>query len=288
VTQAADGNRPFVDFWIDIATPKWIRFRHLLSGNGKIHSDIAARDMSIRAGDRVLDVGCGFGETCLELSGRVGDRGRVLGIDCTGAFIEIAERERVAAGVDNVRYSVDDIELCQEVEDGSFEVAFSRFGMMFCNSPVRAMRNVRRALVPGGRFHAIVWRTKSENPCWVVAEAVALEHLPAPDEQAASCGPGPFSMSDPDTVQAMLRAAGFVDSTFGRIDADLCIGTSMEEAIEYQVAVGPAGFVIREAGDDGSRALPAIREHLARRLAPFVRGDGSVWMASSTWLFTAT
>jgi SAM-dependent methyltransferase len=288
VTRAAEGNQEFVDFWTGIATPKWVRFRHILSGNGKIHSDIAADDIGVRPGDRVLDVGCGFGETCLELSQRVGPDGRVVGLDCAPAFLEIAERERAAAGAGNVRYVVDDIELCREVEEASFDVVFARFGIMFCNSPVRALRSVRRVLVPGGRFRAIVWRAKAENQCWATAEAVALEHVPRPGDQAATCGPGPFSMSDRDTVQAMLDAAGLADAGFRRIDADLCMGTSLDEAIDFQVAVGPAGFVIREAGDAGTVALPAIREHLARVLAPFVRADGGVWMSSSTWLISAT
>jgi hypothetical protein len=95
-------------------------------------------------------------------------------------------------------------------------------------------------------------------------------------------------MANPETVLAMLQAAGFADGGLRRIDADICMGGSVEEAIDFQVAVGPAGFVIREAGDAGARALPAIREHLARTLAPLVRDDGSVWMASSTWLVSAT
>ena len=91
-------NGAFVDFWNDVLTPKWVRFRALLSGNGKVHSDIAAEAIGFAPGQRVLDIGCGFGETCLEIGAVVGAEGGVLGVDCTGAFIRIAEEERREEG----------------------------------------------------------------------------------------------------------------------------------------------------------------------------------------------
>src|SRR5687767_12735495 len=97
-------NASFIEHWNGILTPKWLRFRHLLSSNGQIHSDVAYPRLDIRRGHRVLDVACGFGETTLELADRVGPLGHVLGLDCTRSFIEIAERERRIAGVSNVEY----------------------------------------------------------------------------------------------------------------------------------------------------------------------------------------
>ncbi len=91
---SAAENDDFIGCWNDILTPKWIRFRHLLSGNGKLHGDVAIPLLGIEEGNRVLDVGCGFGQTSLELSGLVGPSGQVLGLDCTTAFIDIANRER--------------------------------------------------------------------------------------------------------------------------------------------------------------------------------------------------
>jgi SAM-dependent methyltransferase len=266
VSDIADDNLGFVECWNEILTPKWIRFRHLLSGNGKIHSDIAYADFDIQLGDKVLDIGCGFGETALEIAQMVGPTGEVVGIDCTDSFLDIANDERDAAGARNVRYEVGDAQVCNLPEE-YFDVAYSRFGVMFFQSAVRALRNANRALKPGGK--------------------VALRHLPPPGEGASTCGPGPFSMAGEDTDRAMLQAAGFPEAeVFKQIDADVCIGRDIEEAIDYQLLVGPSGEIIREAGDEGQRKLPEVRSDLRDLMSPYLRAEG-VFMPSSTWAIMA-
>jgi len=286
VTEVADDNLGFVECWNEILTPKWIRFRHLLSGNGKIHSDIAYADFDIQLGDKVLDIGCGFGETALEIAQMVGPTGEVVGIDCTDSFLDIANDERDAAGAGNVRYEVGDAQVCNLPEE-YFDVAYSRFGVMFFQSAVRALRNANHALKPGGKVCLIVWRSLADNPCWGAAKEVALRHLPPPGEGASTCGPGPFSMAGEDTDRAMLQAAGFPEAeVFKQIDAEVCIGRDIEEAIDYQLLVGPSGEIIREAGDEGQRKLPEVRSDLRDLMSPYLRAEG-VFMPSSTWAIMA-
>ena len=284
---AADGNQGFVECWNDILTPKWIRFRHLLSGNGKIHSDLAYRHFGIGAGHKVLDIGCGFGETCLEIGRMVTPSGEVLGLDCTDAFLEIANRERDEAGLPHVRYELGDAQV-HPVREGHYDVVYSRFGVMFFQSAVRALRNSHRALKPGGRVCLIVWRSLAENPCWGAAKAIALRYLPPAGEGAMTCGPGPFSMADEDTDRRMLAAAGFPQvDLFECIEADVCVGTTIEEAIDYQILVGPSGEIVREAGDEGQRQLPRSGKICAISCSP-IGGDDGVYMPSSTWAIMAT
>lgn len=278
----ATPNTSFIECWNEILTPKWLRFRHLLSSNGQVHSDRAYPQLGIRRGHRVLDVACGFGETTLELADRVGPLGSVLGIDCTRSFIDIAERERDIAGVSNAAYRLADIDSA-ELAPGSFNVAVSRFGIMYCASPVRALRAIGRALTPGGEVGLIAWRSIEHNPCWAIAEQIALRYVPPAGDEAQSCGPGPFSMGDLETNRRVMAAAGFEDVTIAQLDASLCVGRTLQEALEYQMIVGPAGYVIREAGPDGERAAPDIQNALRRALRSHLRSDGSVWLDSSTW-----
>lgn len=286
MTEIARDNLGFVECWNEILTPKWVRFRHLLSGNGKIHSDIAYADFDIQSGDKVIDIGCGFGETALEIAQLVGPTGEVLGIDCTDTFLDIANQERDAAGAANVRFEIGDAQVC-ELAESYFDVAYSRFGVMFFQSAVRALRNANRALKPGGKVCLIVWRGLADNPCWGAAKEIVLRHLPPPGQNASTCGPGPFSMASEETDRAMLEAAGFPEvEVFKRIDADVCVGLDLEEAIDYQILVGPSGEIIREAGDEGLRKLPDIRRELGELMAPHLSDQG-VFMPSSTWAIMA-
>jgi hypothetical protein len=107
------------------------------------------------------------------------------------------------------------------------------------------------------------------------------------DTNQVHCGPGPFSMAGPDMVSTMLRAAGFERITFERYDCDICIGRDLGDAIEFAMALGPAGEIIRLAGEEGQRRKPRVVEALTEALAPFARTDG-VWAPSSTWFITAT
>jgi ubiquinone/menaquinone biosynthesis C-methylase UbiE len=278
----AQENEGFIDCWNNVLTPKWVRFRDLLSGNGKRHSDIALPRFDIRSGSKVLDIGCGFGETCLEIGRLVGPSGEVLGLDCTDEFLKIANQERDAAGLRNVRYEVGDAQV-HPLPENYFDTAFARFGVMFFESAVRALRNTHRALKPGGKCCLIVWRRLSDNPAWGEAKKVVLEFLPPPGDSAQTCGPGPFSWADEETDREMLAAAGFkIVESFERVDVDICVGRTVEEAIDYQILVGPSGEIVREAGAEGQRLLPEIREKLSALMRANLREDG-VYLPSSSW-----
>lgn len=280
-------NDDFISCWNEILVPKWHRFRHLLSGNGAIHSNLAIPDFNFRPGERVLDIGCGYGETCLDIGRLVGADGEVVGLDCTDAFLEVARSESARTGMAQVRFELGDAQTA-ELETDYYDCVFSRFGVMFFENVVMALRNAHRALKPGGRLCLIVWRTLDDNPCWRLAKEIALEYLPPPGDQARTCGPGPFSMADEETDRGILRSAGFTEvELFRRNDAEICVGTSIDEAIDYQILVGPSGEIIREAGEQGERQLPVIHAELRRLMQSYQREDGTVWMPSSTWAIMA-
>ena len=281
-----NSNDDFISCWNEILVPKWNRFRHLLSGNGAVHSSMAYEYFDIQPGDKVLDIGCGYGETCLEMGKMVGPEGEVLGLDCTETFLDIANKERDEAGLDNVKFVLGDAQT-YALPENYYDVVYSRFGVMFFQNIVYALKNAHKTLKPGGKLCMIVWRTIGDNPCWGMAKEIALKHLPPPGDSAQTCGPGPFALADEETDRAMLRAAGFekVD-LFKRNDADVCIGTSLEEAIDFQILVGPSGEIIREAAELGQEKLPEVREDMRKSMENYVR-DGGVYMPSSTWLIMA-
>ena len=283
----ATDNSVIVEAWNTVLFDKFCRFRHLLVDGLSQHSDAALARRNYVPGQRVLDVGCGFGDSTLRIAWSVGPSGEAVGMDCADNFIQICEDDARNSGVRNARFFVADAQWGDL--EGPYDHAFARFGTMFFDSPGAAMRNVRNALKPGGTFTQVVWRKREDNPWLHEAELRVKEIVPVVDPETSNqvhCGPGPFSMSGPDMGSAMLRAVGFDRITFERHDCDICIGRDLDESIEFAMALGPAGEVMRLAGDEAERLKPQVVEALTAALTPFVRDDG-VWAPSSTWFITA-
>ncbi|HUO44210.1 MAG TPA: class I SAM-dependent methyltransferase [Burkholderiales bacterium] len=280
-------NDVVVEAWNTVLFDKFVRFRHLLIAGLAGHSDELLSRRLYPAGARVLDIGCGFGDSTLKIAAAVGPAGTATGVDCAANFIHAAEHDAKAAAVRNASFFTADV----QTDDlrGPYDHAFARFGTMFFTLPGAAMRNIRRALKPGGVFTQIVWRQREDNPWLHDAEQRVREIVPVVSHEETNqvhCGPGPFSMAGADMVSAMLQAAGFSGITFERFDADICIGRDLDEAVEFAMALGPAGEIIRLAGADGEKLKPEVIAALRDTLSVYARENG-VWAPSSTWFITA-
>ena len=280
-----DSNDAFTAFWNDVLVAKFERFRNIMLDGLSYHSHAPLSRLALPKGARAVDVGCGWGDTAIEIAADVGPTGTVLGVDCCDAFLEKGRADAKAAGLDNVRFVVADVQTYPFARE--FDFAFSRFGIMFFADPVAAMRNVRSALVPGGRLMFITWRALDDNPWFSVPKAVVLRFLPPPGDDAQTCGPGPFSMANPDVVRAQLAAAGFVDAAFERVDGEVMVGRDVDQAVDFQLALGPAGEIVREAGELANARHGEIVDALRDALSRHVASDGSVRMQSSSWTITA-
>lgn len=274
----------YVAFWNDILADKFDRFREILMNGLSYHSRVTLESTHIESGSRIIDVGCGWGDTAITLAHRTGPRGHVLGMDCVEQFLQKARADADAAGLSNIEFVAADVE--RYPLQPEFDLCFSRFGMMFFENPVNAMRNVRRALRPGGKLMFVVWRDIADNPWLGLGKDVVLRFLPEPGEGARTCGPGPFSMANPETVSKQLEIAGFEDIAYERNDGPVTVGDSLENAVDFQLAIGPAGEVFREGGAEAERRRDEITRALGDALAPYQQ-DGRVVMPSSSWTFTA-
>jgi ubiquinone/menaquinone biosynthesis C-methylase UbiE len=282
--EAPEGNTEFVDFWNEVLVPKFTKYRHILVGGLAHHSAKIFPSLEVGEGDKVVDVGCGFGDTAILFAQRVGPRGSVLGIDCCDGFIEFGRRDAKVAGVDNVSFVVGDVQSHPFQPDHDF--CFSRFGTQFFENPVAGLKNMRASLRPGGVMTMIVWRTIDDNPWLGLPREIVLQYLPPPGEDGRTCGPGPFSMANQDMVTKQLEISGYTDIDFERVDAPLMVGKTPEDAVGFQIALGPAGEVYREAGAEAERRHHEIEAALKAELAKFEGPEGIV-MASSSWKITA-
>ncbi len=284
--QIAASNREATEAWSGPLFDRFVRFRGLVTSGLGAHGEAALAAHPPRPGDRVLDLGCGFGDTTQQLAALVEPGGEAVGVDVSEPFVSAAREEADAAAVDNVRFLSGDVQV-MDLGEG-FDFAFSRMGIMFFANPVQALRNVRSALVPGGRFCAIVWRRKLDNAWMNCAEQVVEGYLERPEEtDEPTCGPGPFSMADADTLSEQLTIAGFERVSLRRCDLPIKIGNDLDHAIEFNMALGPAGEVLRLWGDRVDEIRPKIASDLRQALAEFDGPDGVIAPAS-TWIISAT
>ncbi len=282
--EAPQGNTEFVDFWNEVLVPKFVKYRHILVGGLTHHSAKIFPSLEVGEGDSVVDVGCGFGDTAIQLAQRVGPSGSVLGIDCCDGFLEFAREDARTAGVENVTFINGDVQ--SYPFEPIHDFCFSRFGTQFFENPVAGLRSMRASLRPGGVMTMIVWRGIGDNPWLGFAKEIVLRYLPPPGDDARTCGPGPFSMADQDMVTKQLEISGYTDIVFERVDAPLMVGRTPDDAVGFQIALGPAGEVYREAGEEAERRHDEIDAALKAELGKYETPEGIV-MAASSWKITA-
>jgi SAM-dependent methyltransferase len=282
---AAAANREATDAWSGPLFDAFTKYRDLVTDGLGAHGEAAMSAHPPRPGDRVLDLGCGFGDTTQRLAELVGPEGEAFGVDVAEPFIEQARKE-AEGGPPNVSFAVADVQV-GELGEG-FDYAFSRMGLMFFANPVAALRNIHSALAPGGRLCAVVWRRKEDNEWVRRAELVVDEYLEHPEEtDEPTCGPGPFSMANADTVSEQLKIAGFEQIALRRCDLPLKIGNDLDHAVEFNMTLGPAGEVLRLWEDRIEEIRPKIARDLHQALAEFDGPEG-VFAPASTWIVSAT
>jgi SAM-dependent methyltransferase len=278
---AAGGpNADQIEYWNAQAGPKWVAAGALLDAQIGPIGLRAMEGMGVSPGERVLDVGCGCGHSTLQLADRVGPGGSVTGIDVSRVMLERARLR--AAGRANVHFVNVDAQTAS-LPAGSFDLVFSRFGVMFFADPEAAFANLRSGLGPGGRLGFVCWQELGRNPWMRVPLAAAAAHVPLPPPPAPG-SPGPFAFADADRVRGILEAAGFGKVEFEPLEEALLIagGGDLEQAVAFLLQLGPVGALLREAGEGARSAVAdAIRDALGAFATPEgVRMDAAAWLVS--------
>jgi len=237
------------------------------------------------SGARVLDVGCGCGQTLLELAEVVGPRGRVVGVDVSEPML-VRAGERIAAHpeIELVRADAQ----THAFAPATFDAVFSRFGVMFFQDARAAFANLRAALRPGGRLAFVCWQERARN-AWAELPLQAVMRLLPPEalpEMLSTGKPGPFFLSDPAFIRTLLTGAGFIAVEVEPLEQPLHVGgaLTLADAVAYCRQIGPAARATAEAPET---LRPALDAALEAALAPFVTPRG-VWMDGAAWVVTAS
>ena len=278
-------NAEAIEAWDGPLFERFVKYRHIVVAGLKQFGDEAMRIVPPLLGSRVLDIGCGFGDTTQQLANQIGSEGFAVGVDAAPRFIDAARAEAAEAGVANVRFDVMDIEVALFEE--RFDYVFSRMGTMFFANPVAALRNVREALLPGGQLVMVVWRAREDNEWLYRAQQITERFVTRPEEyDEPTCGPGPFSMANADTTSGILVSAGFEEITLRRCDLSVKGGNDVDEAVGLTMDLGPAGEILRLQGERAAHLHEPIRRAIREGMAEFTGPEG-VMAPASTWIVSA-
>lgn len=279
----ASGNADQVDYWNTVAGPKWARRAVDLDTLNAEVVDVLVGVSRARTGERVLDIGCGAGATTLAFAVIVGETGRALGLDLSRPLLDVAEERKRTAGLTNLGFLEADAAL-YPLPENAFDVAVSRFGIMFFSNPEAAFENIARALVPGGRIAFAAWASLERNPWFSVPRATAEARL-GPVPPGPSDAPGPFAFADIDRAVRLLRSAGLSDAAGEARAITLHHPGGAAAVADLGLEIGPIPGIVREKGG-GDADLAAIRQALADALVRYEGPDG-IRIPAEINLFTA-
>lgn len=245
------------EYWNGPGGQRWAAAQDRIDHHIGILTEALMAFVVPKKGERILDIGCGGGTTAFMLREKVGPNGSVTGVDISAPNLALARARCHAANAD-----VTFIEADASAYDfqPSFDLAFSRFGVMFFADPVAAFANIRKALVPGGRLAFVCWRAMKENDWALVPFASAKDLLP-PQPPVDPNAPGPFAFADADRVRSVLHEARYRDVLIKPHDTIMNMGASVEDAVDEALTIGPLARAAAELDEP-------VRAEIRARITP--------------------
>ncbi|WP_437377699.1 class I SAM-dependent methyltransferase [Inquilinus limosus] len=239
------------------------------------HNEVFRAALKVGTRDRVLDIGCGAGQTTREAA-RVAVEGSVLGVDVSAQMLEIARRRSAEEGLRNIVFEQGDAQL-QVFSRASFDLCISRFGVMFFADPAAAFANIGQAMRPGARLVWMVWQSQSRNE-W----ATVIQQALAPGIALSADAATPFSLGDPAATTDVLNASGFASVDFAEVHEPVFYGPDVDAAYEALIGLQFIKDPLARAG----AAVDAARQRLRDLLETHLTADG-VLFDSRAWIITA-
>jgi SAM-dependent methyltransferase len=280
---AAGPNADQIAYWNAQTGERWVAQQELLDAQIEPLGIAVMERASVAPGERVLDVGCGCGQSSLQLAERVAPSGTVVGIDVSAVMLARARERAALLGewASRVRFENAD---AQTAALAPCDLVFSRFGVMFFADPPAAFANLRRALAPRGRLAFVCWQGPERNEWVRVPLLAAAQHLPLP--RPAPGAPGPFALADPERTRAILAQAGFREIAVEPHERELAIARgSLDEAAGFLTQIGPLSRALREV-NPSAELREAVTQSVREALAPYA-GPQGLRMGSASWIVIA-
>lgn len=232
-------------------------------------------------GERVLDIGCGTGDTSLKAAAAVGASGSVHGVDISQPMLDLAESRAASQGASHASFAVGDAQT--DTLGDAADLVISRFGVMFFEEPTVAFKNIHAHTKPGGRMVFICWQPVRENEWVHIGLGIAKKHVefpPPPDPHA----PGPFAFADIERTLGILGDAGWSNAKAEPFATKLNQGSSARDAAESLMLRGPISRVMMDKTDAEKEAvLSDLTDAMEAKMV-----DSKVLLGAGVWIVSAT
>ncbi|MBT9588403.1 class I SAM-dependent methyltransferase [bacterium] len=267
-----------IAYWNEQAGPRWVALQEQLDRLLNPLGLRAMKEAAIRPGERVLDVGCGCGQSTLQLSEQVGADGLAVGVDVCQVMLARARQRANWSALNWSALFWQADAASHPFHEDPFDAVFSRFGLMFFSHPQQAFANLRRALYPGGRMVAVCWRDLEQNPLFEVALRAAAPFLDLPDPTPHDL-PGPFSLAPPGKAEQLLIQAGFAAVQCQPFEDRISVG-GLEESTDFLLQMGPVVPLLAEATPC---TVAQVKARLRQLLQDYQTSAG-VFLPTANWL----
>jgi SAM-dependent methyltransferase len=264
-------NEGQIRFWNSGPGQNWVKYQQTLDACFRNINSLLLDNAGIRPGWQVLDIGCGSGDTSLGIARHFGDEISVLGLDVSAPLLDLARQRCRDQGAANVSFLEADVQ-AQIPSRDKFDLAVSRFGVMFFTRPVIAFGNIHSAMKPGGFVVFVAWSTANENPWFQIPRDAAISVL-GKGTPAAPRDPGPTAFSDPGYVEDILQQAGFGEVHVRVEDSSISTSFAIEEMTELACNLGPAFRLMKEK-NGSSEDAQAIRRIVLKQFSPYQTDSG--------------
>ena len=269
-------------FWSGAGGDVWVNKQREMDIMLNPLGDRVIERLDLKSDAKIIDIGCGCGATTLEIAKKI-TQGEILGVDISEPMLDKATETAKEMSLSNISFEVKDVQV-DVMPQNYFDVAFSRFGVMFFEDPFEAFKNIHSSLKEDGLLSFVCWQNASLNPWQSLSIQVIKEFLDLPAPAPKS--PGPFAFEDKTYLEEILRASGFkgLEILDNQEDIIMFSGKSIREACEDYLTINP---VVTEMLKNSKPELTEeILEALVIKFSNFHQNDGLLF-PSATWIVTA-
>ena len=269
-------------FWSGAGGDVWVNKQREMDIMLNPLGDRVIERLDLKSDAKIIDIGCGCGATTLEIAKKI-TQGEILGVDISEPMLDKATETAKEMSLSNISFEVKDVQV-DVMPQNYFDIAFSRFGVMFFEDPFEAFKNIHSSLKEDGLLSFVCWQNASLNPWQSLSIQVIKEFLDLPAPAPKS--PGPFAFEDKTYLEEILRESGFkgLEILDNQEDIIMFSGKSIREACEDYLTINP---VVTEMLKNSKPELTEeILEALVIKFSNFHKNDGLLF-PSATWIVTA-